>query len=176
MLRNRKELANNRYSERFFDSRPVEQEKLDKILEAGRIVPTACNYQPQKFYVIRSSEAMAKLKTVTPFHYNAPLVLLVCYDAREVWTNPGDRYYRNYNSGEQDASIAATTMMYEAEELGIHTIWARGFDSKSVVDTFGLPEHMILVMMLGLGYPNEKAKPNGWHFKRKPIEDFVTEL
>ena len=40
------ELAKNRYSERFFDSRPVEQDKLDKILEAGRIVPTACNYQP----------------------------------------------------------------------------------------------------------------------------------
>ncbi len=170
------ELARNRYSERFFDSRPVEQEKLDLILEAGRIVPTACNYQPQKFYVIRSAEAMAKLKKVTPFHYNAPLVILVCYDAREVWTNPGDRYYRNYNSGEQDASIAASTMMYEAEELGVHTIWIRGFDSKSVVDTFGLPEHMIPVMMLGLGYPNEKAAANPWHFKRKPIEDFVTEL
>ncbi len=170
------ELASSRYSERFFDSRPVEQEKLDRILEAGRIVPTACNYQPQKFYVIRSREAMAKLKTVTPFHYNAPLFLLVCYDAREVWTNPSDRYYRNYNSGEQDASIAATTMMYEAEELGVHTIWIRGFDSRAVVETFGLPEHMIPVMMLGLGYPNEKAKPNGWHFRRKPIEDFVTEL
>ena len=170
------ELAKERYSERFFDLRPVEQQKLDKILEAGRLVPTACNYQPQKFYVIRSEEAMAKLKTVTPFHYNAPLVLLVCYDAKEVWTNPGDRYYRNYNSGEQDASIAATTMMYEAEELGVHTIWIRGFDSKSVVDTFGLPEHMIPVMMLGLGYPNDKAKPNSWHFKRKRIEDFVTEL
>ena len=170
------ELAKERYSERFFDSKPVEQEKLDKILEAGRLVPTACNYQPQKFYVIRSEEAMAKLKTVTPFHYNAPLVLLICYDLREVWTNPGDRFYQNYNSGEQDASIAATTMMYEAEELGVHTIWVRGFDSRSVVDTFGLPEHMIPVMMLGLGYPNDKAKPNGWHFKRRPIEDFVTEL
>ena len=170
------ELAQNRYSERFFDPRPVEDEKLQKILEAGRLVPTACNYQPQKFYVIRSEEAMAKLKTVTPFHYNAPLVLLVCYDRNTVWKQPRDRMFRNYNSGEQDASIAATTMMYEAEELGVHTIWVRGFDSKSVVDTFGLPEHMIPVMMLGLGYPNDKAKPNGWHFKRKPIEDFVTEL
>ena len=111
------ELAKNRYSERFFDSRPVEQEKLDKILEAGRIVPTACNYQPQKFYLIRSKDGLEKLKTVTHFHYNVPLMILVCYDAREVWTNPGDQYYRNYNSGEQDASIAATTMMYEAEEL-----------------------------------------------------------
>ena len=106
------ELAKNRYSERFFDSRQIEQEKLDKILEAGRIVPTACNYQPQKFYLIRSKEGLEKLKTVTRFHYNVPLMILVCYDAREVWTNPGDRYYRNYNSGEQDASIAATTMMY----------------------------------------------------------------
>ena len=94
---------------------------------------------------------MAKLKKVTPFHYNAPLVVLVCYDLREVWTNPGDRYYRNYNSGEQDASIAATTMMYEAEALGVHSIWVRGFDSKTVADTFGLPDHMIPVMMLGLG-------------------------
>ncbi len=105
------ELAKQRYSERYFDSRPIEQEKLDRILEAGRIVPTACNYQPQKFFLIRSETARAKLKTVTHFHYNVPLMILVCYDAREVWTNPGDRYYRNYNAGEQDASIAATTMM-----------------------------------------------------------------
>lgn len=170
------ELAKTRYSERFFDSRPVEDDKLNRILEAGRLVPTACNYQPQKFYLIRSEEAMARLKTVTPFHYNAPLVILVCYDSSVVWQNPSDRYYRNYNSGEQDASIAATTMMYEAEELGIHTIWIRGFDSKTVVDTFGLPEHMIPVMMLGLGYPNEKAKPNAWHFLRRPLETFVEEL
>lgn len=170
------ELAKQRYSERFFDSRPVEQEKLDRILEAGRIVPTACNYQPQHFYVIRSQEVLAKAKTVTPFHYNAPLMLLVCYDANTVWHNPGDRYYCNYNSGEQDASIAATTMMYEAEELGVHSVWLRGFDSKTVVDTFGLPENMIPVMMFAMGYPNERAKANAWHYKRKPIEEYVTEL
>ena len=102
------ELAKNRYSERYFDQRPIEQEKLDKILEAGRVVPTACNYQPQHFYLT-------------------------------VWRNPSDRYYQDYNSGEQDASIVAATMMYEAEELGIHTIWIRGFDSKTVADVYGLP-------------------------------------
>ena len=129
------ELAKKRYSERFFDSRPVEQDKLDKILEAGRIVPTACNYQPQRFYLIRSEDGLEKLKTVTHFHYNVPLMILVCYDSRLVWRNPDDRYYRDYNSGEQDASIAATTMTYEAEELGVHSIWIRGFDSRTVVDT-----------------------------------------
>ena len=103
-------------------------------------------------------------------------MILVCYDLRTVWRNPSDRYYRDYNSGEQDASIAATTMMYEAEKLGIHTIWIRGFDSKTVADVYGLPEYMIPVMMLGLGYPNEKAKANPWHYKRNPIEDFGTEL
>lgn len=170
------ELAEKRYSERYFDNRPVEQEKLDQILEAGRIVPTACNYQPQHFFIIRSEEAMEKLKKVTPFHYNVPLMILVCYDAELVWRNPADRYYENYNSGEQDASIAATTMMYEAEELGIHTIWIRGFDSAEVVQTFGLDRKMIPVMMLGLGYPNEKARANAWHYKRRPIDTFVTEL
>ena len=170
------ELAKNRYSERYFDPRPVEQEKLNRILEAGRVVPTACNYQPQRFYVLRSEQALHTLKQVTHFHYNAPLMILVCYDAATVWRNPGDRYYHNYNSGEQDASIAATTMMYEAEELGVHTIWIRGFDSQTVVEAFHLRENMIPVMMLGLGYPSDRTKPNAWHFKRMPIEDMVTEL
>ena len=170
------ELAKNRYSERFFDSRPVEQEKIDQILEAGRIVPTACNYQPQRFYVIRSEEALAKAKTVTPFHYNAPLLLLVCYDARAAWRNPGDRYYHNYNSGEQDASIAATTMMYEAEELGIHNVWLRGFDSQKVHDAFDLPEGTVPSLMLALGYPSKGSRPHKLHGEREPMEEFVVEL
>lgn len=170
------ELARDRYSERNFDSRPIEQEKIDKILEAGRIVPTACNYQPQRFFVLKSEKALATAKTVTPFTYKAPLMILVCYDLNTVWTNPGDSYYQNYNSGEQDASIAATTMMYEAEELGVHSIWIRGFDSKAVVDAFHLPENMIPVMFLGLGYPNEKSKAHKWHYINKPIEEISFEL
>ncbi len=170
------ELAKKRYSERYFDRRPVEQEKLDKILEAGRIVPTACNYQPQRFYVLRSPEALAKVRMVTPFHYNAPLMLLVCYDLDTVWKAPHDRMFSNYNSGEQDASIAATTMMYEAEELGIHNVWVRGFDAKTVAEVFNLPENIIPVMMFAMGYPSSQARPNAWHFKRMPLENFVKEL
>jgi nitroreductase len=71
------DLAKSRYSERSFDQRTVEQEKLDKILEAGQVVPTACNYQPQKFYLIRSEEGLKKLRQVTPFHYNVPLMIPV---------------------------------------------------------------------------------------------------
>ena len=170
------ELAKNRYSERSFDPRPIEREKLDRILEAGRVVPTACNYQPQRFYVLRSEKALATLRQVTHFHYNAPLMILVCYDLDTVWKAPHDRMFRNYNSGEQDASIAATTMMYEAEELGVHTIWIRGFDSQTVAEVFDLPENIIPVMMLGLGYPTERSKAHAWHYQRMPIEEMATEL
>jgi nitroreductase len=170
------EMAKNRYSERYFDSRPIEQEKLDRILEVGRQAPTACNYQPQRFYLIRSEEAKAKLRTVTHFHFNAPLVILVCYDIDTVWKNPRDRYYDVYNSGEQDASIAATMMMFEAEEQGIHSVWVRGFDSRSVVETFGLPKNMVPVMMMPMGYPRMDSKPSDWHYIRKPVSEFVEEL
>ena len=100
------------------------------------------------------------------------VMILVCYDMDTVWKNPSDRYYRSYNSGEQDASIAATTMMYEAEELGVHSIWIRGFDSKSVVDAFNLPENIIPVMF----YPNEKSKAHAWHYRNKPMEEMAVEL
>ena len=97
-------------------------------------------------------------------------------DFLELAKNRYSERFFDSRPAEQDASIAATTMMYEAEELGIHTIWIRGFASQTVADTFGLPENMVPVMMLGLGYPNERAKANAWHYKRNPIEDFVTEL
>ncbi len=54
------DLAKQRYSERYFDSKPIEKEKLNRILEAGRIAPSGCNYQPQRIYVIQSDDAMKK--------------------------------------------------------------------------------------------------------------------
>ncbi|MBQ1266542.1 MAG: nitronate monooxygenase [Proteobacteria bacterium] len=169
-------LAKSRYSERFYAPTPIEQEKLDKIIEAGRIAPTARNCQPQHFYIIRSQEGLAKLKTVTKYHYNAPAMILVCYDMQKVWKFDMDRNHPNYNSGEQDGSIAATSMMFEAESLGVHSVWVRDFDSKTAAETFGLPDNMMPVMLLGLGYPNDRAKPAAWHFQKNPVEDFVTEL
>ena len=59
------ELAKKRYSERYFDARPVEEEKIDRILEAGQTAPTACNYQPQRIYVIKSEEALKKLRSIS---------------------------------------------------------------------------------------------------------------
>ena len=72
------ELLKKRYSVRKFDGRKVEKEKLDLILEAGRVAPTAVNFQPQRVLVIESEEALEKLKNCTPYHFSAPLALLIC--------------------------------------------------------------------------------------------------
>ena len=170
------DLARNRYSERYFDSHPVEREKIDLILEAGRTAPTAVNNQPQRIYVFQSKEALDKVKKIRFSDFGAPLIMLVCYDATEAARNPYDSWYENYNTGEQDATIVATTMMYEAEELGIHSVWMRGFTSQDVADTIGLPDNIIPVMMFAMGYPSEKSKPHPFHFQRKPIEKTVTIL
>lgn len=97
------ELAKERYSVRKFSDKKVEREKLDAILEAGRCAPTAVNYQPQRVLVLESPEALEKLKGCTPYHFHAPLALLVCTTARRAgsarsttatwarWTRPSSR-------------------------------------------------------------------------------------
>lgn len=172
------ELTKQRYSERYFDStRVVEQDKLDRILEAGRVAPTAANKQPQRLYVLKSKEALRKAAAASfsPL-YGAPVVILVCYDLDSVWKNSSETLLPDYNSGEQDCAIVATQMMYAAEEQGVHTIWIRGFDARNVKEAFNFPDNMIPAMMLPLGYPSDKSEPSPMHFKRHPMEKMLTEL
>ena len=75
-----KVLATERYSVRKFDSRPVEQEKLDIVLEVARLAPTAHNYQPQRVLVINTKDSLKKLKDCTKGHFNEPLAIIVWYD------------------------------------------------------------------------------------------------
>ncbi len=172
------EMTKQRYSERYFDpSKPVEQAKLDRILEAGRQAPTAANMQPQRFYILRSPEVLKKTEEACFSRlYGAPVAVLVCYDLDSTWHNNRETLLPNYNSGEQDCAIAATQMMYAAEEQGVHTIWIRGFDARAIQQALDLPATMIPAMILPLGYPNENSTPAPIHFKRKPMDEFVTEL
>ena len=172
------ELTKQRYSERFFDStRMVEQEKLDRILEAGRQAPIAANKQPQRLYLLKSKEAQQKAQSASfSSLYHAPVVVLVCYDLDSTWHNQRETLLPDYNSGEQDCAIVATQMMYAAEEQGIHTIWIRGFDAGVLQKALDLPANMIPAMMLPLGYPSANSAPSPMHFNRKPMEEIVTEL
>lgn len=134
------QFARKRYSIRSYSNRKVEDEKINKILQAAMFAPTAVNYQPQKIYILNSSEALQKIRAITKSTYQAPLVFLICSDCNRSWHSP---FIDAYNSGEMDASIVCTHMMLEAEDLGLGSVWVLLFDPKEVKRVFQLPENII---------------------------------
>lgn len=168
------ELAAERYSVRKYLDEPVEAEKVDLILEAARLAPTAVNYQPFKVYVLRSDEARAKAASVCRCTFGAPVVFLVCSDERQTWksqTEPG------YSTGEMDASIVCTHMMLAAWELGLGSCWVRLFAVADVQRAFGLPDYMVPRCMLPVGYAHPDGGPyRPWHDVYKPTEELAEVL
>lgn len=167
------ELAADRYSVRSYSDRPIESEKMERILKAGQLAPTAVNFQPQKIYVLKSPEAIGKIRSLTRFAYDAPVVLLVCADKTKVWRSPSEH---GYDTGEMDASIVCTHMMLEAWALGIGSVWVRGFDSRQVAKVFDLPEQVQPICLLPIGYPSDESVPyEEWHSTFRPLSETVEE-
>lgn len=162
-------LARERYSVRRFSDKPVEGEKLARILEAGRVSPTACNYQPQRVYVLQSPEAIEKLQKCKTSHFGETLALLVCCDTGECWR----REYDGKPSGDIDAAIVAAHMMLEAWELGIGSTWVMHFIPEAVRNEFSLPENEEPAALLVMGYPAEDARPSRLHAQKKAPEETV---
>ena len=154
-----KTLAKNRWSCRSFSDRKVEKEKLETILEAGVLAPTAKNMQPQRILVADSEEAIEKLKKCTPCHYNCKTALIVCYDKSDMFIRPFD----SKPSGDIDASIVTTHMMLQAYELGVCSTWVMFFKPDEVRAEFNLPKEYEPSAILVLGYPAEDAKPSDNH-------------
>ena len=86
-----REVIKNRYSCKKFSGDKVAPEKIEAILEAGRVAPTAKNLQEQHVYVVQSEEMLAKIDALTPCRYNAPTVLVVAFDKNNVFTYPGEK-------------------------------------------------------------------------------------
>lgn len=163
------ELAQNRYSCRSFLEKTVEQEKLDLILEAGRVAPTARNIQPQKILVLTDKSELSKLAECTKYGWNAPVILVVCYDKDIVY----HRQYDDMDFGYIDTSIVTTQMMLEIQNLGLGTTWIGAFDPIKVRSAYNIPENYEIVALLPVGYPGEDAHPSKLHEDRKPIEETV---
>ena len=161
-----------RYSCKKYDGRPVEPEKLEAILEAGRLAPTAKNLQEQKIYVVQSPEGLAKIDKLTPCRYGAGTVLIVAFDSKNVFVYPGEK--RDY--GIEDAAIVATHMMLAAADAGVDSCWLNFFDPDAAAKEFGLPENEEVLMLMDLGYGAEGAGPLANHGSRKPLSETVTYL
>ena len=167
------DLTVKRFSTRSFSDRKVSDEDINKILECGRISPTAKNLQPEMIYVIKSEEGMSKLRNVCKMTYNAPVCLMVCADTNISWKNELDSGYDSY---EMDASIVATHMILEATDLGINSVWVRMFNSREVSKEFDLPNNIVPVCLLMIGYIKEGFGPSKLHDNRKDINEIVRYL
>lgn len=168
------ELASQRYSVRSYSERPVEQEKIDLILKAAQLAPTAVNYQPQMIYVLKSEVAMNKINRLCRCIYGAPMVFLICSDERKTWKSQTER---GYSTGEMDCSIVCTHMMLEAWEQGLGSVWVRLFDVKAVTKAFDLPPYIKPICLLPVGYASEDSVPYApWHDVYRDISEFTEEL
>ena len=165
-----KEVIKNRYSCKKYSDRQVEADKLDKILNAGRLAPTAKNLQEQHVYVVQSPDALAKIDMVTPCRYGAPTVLVVAFDSKNVFTYPGGKR----DSGVEDATIVATHMILAAADEGVDSCWINFLDPEKLAETLGLPEDEEVLMVMDLGYAAEGTGPLPNHSNRKPLDETVT--
>ncbi|MCR5257138.1 MAG: nitroreductase family protein [Desulfovibrio sp.] len=157
-----RDLIKARYSVRKFDPRPVEPTLVEQVLEAGRLAPTAVNYQPQRVLVLDTAEDMAKLAGCTKYTFHAPMALVVCYDKTVSW----HRSYDGHDMGEVDASIVATHLMLAIHDVGLGATWVGYFDPEALRQSFRLPESIVPVAIFPMGYPAADARPAGHHDKR----------
>ena len=164
------DVIKERYSCKKFSERQVEEEKLQKILQAGRLAPTAKNLQEQRIYVIRSAEGLAKVDKLTPCRYGASTVLAVAFDKNNVFVYPGGKR----DSGIEDATIVATHLMLAAEAEGVDSCWINFFDPEEAAKELGLPENEEMLMFLDLGYPADGAGPLAPHGQRKDLKETVS--
>lgn len=165
-----KELIKKRYSCKKYDGNQINSEQLQAILEAGRLAPTAKNLQEQHIYVMQSEEALGIIDEVTPCRYGAPTVLVVVFDAEDVYVYPGEQR----DSGIEDASIVATHMLLAAKDAGVDSCWINRFNPAELKEKLGLPENEEILMLMDLGYAAEGAGPLANHDKRKSLDETVT--
>ena len=161
-------VLNARYSCRSYSDKKVEEEKLESILKAGNLAPTAKNTQCQKIYVLNDKEKILQIESVRGM-FNASTVLVVCGDKERECK----RFYTNQSLMETDLAIVTTYMMLEATNLGLQSCWVCYFNEEQVSNLLNLPKNIVPYNLLLLGYPDENGIPSPRHFERRDLTDTV---
>ena len=168
-----KEIIKGRHAVRKFKDKQVEQDKLQRILEAGNAAPTAKNLQPHRIYVLQSEEALEKLDTLTHCRYGAKTVLLFTFNKDEDWKNPLEE---GVHSGIEDVSIVATHIMLAAYEEGLGSCWCNYFANKKLEETFNIPSNEQSVLILPIGYEADDSVVAPTHNTKKNLDEIVRYL
>ena len=162
------ELARQRYSVRAYKSSPVEEEKLEKVLEAARLAPTACNLQPFQLIVIHTKGREAELRRIykSSWFVQAPIIICACAIPSQSWARQDGKSYCHV-----DVTIAMDHLILAAADLGLGTCWIGAFNPEEARLILGLPEDVEPVAFTPLGYPNDQ--PGHRHKSRKSLNDLV---
>lgn len=157
----------DRMAIRKFSNKKISDEIINKILEAGRVAPTAKNLQPIKIYVVSSADGLAKIDNVSRCRYNAPVSLIVCGNVEEAFSRGEHSTYVI------DSCIVATHMLLEATNIGVDNIWVDLFDENIIREEFDIPDQLIPIALIMLGYKSDDCPYNINHDKRKNLDAIV---
>jgi len=163
------ESIKKRRSIRKYQTRPVENEKINVVLEAARLAPSANNQQPWHFIVVTEPEVRESLRLSynEEWFVQAPVIVVVCADPDKAWRRGkigAEEYWK------VDAAIAMQNLVLVSTELGLGTCWIADFDEKAAKKTLNIPKHIRVVAMTPLGYPAEEKGPVT---DRKPLNEMV---
>ena len=163
------QLASERYSCRKFADKKVEPEKIDKIIKAALLAPTGMNKQPFKIFEINKSADIEKLKLSTPFTYGAEEFLIVCADEKSAYV----RNFDDKNFAQIDATIVATHMMLEIQNLGLGTTWVGHFSEKTLKEQFSKLNGYTPVAIFPIGYSDSSAQISPMHYSSKTKDEVL---
>jgi nitroreductase len=161
------ELIAARYSVRAYRPDPVEDKKLQAVLEAARLAPTAANRQPFQLVVLHTAGREEEIGKIyhRPWFVQAPLVIAVCAISSQAWVRESDRF----NARLIDAAIVADHLILAAANLELGTCWVAAFNVDAARRVLQLPEEAEPVVFTPLGYPADSPGPK----VRKPLSELV---
>jgi nitroreductase len=160
------ELISKRYSVRAYKPDPVEEEKLQRVLEAARLAPTAANRQPFRLIVIHTAGREAELQRIyrRKWFTQAPLVICACAIPAQGWVRMDDKPYTDV-----DVAIVMDHLILAATDLGLGTCWIGAFDPAAAREVLGLPDGVEPILFTPLGYPAQQPGSKD----RKPLSQLV---
>ena len=163
------ELAKKRYSVRNYNDKEISEEKINYILEAAHVAPTAANLQPVRLIVVNKKEELEKIGKAANI-YNAPLAIIVCSDTSRAWQRPFD----GMKTTDIDATIITDHMMLAATEQDLGSVWICYFKPDVVKEEFNLPENLEPINILAIGYTDEEPQNVNRHsVNRIPLSELV---
>ena len=164
-----RDLAEARWTCRSYTDQPVEQNRLDVILECALLAPTAKNQQPWRIWVVQGEEQMEKMRQVTPCTYGAPLVLILARSTDEAFTREDGR-----NFGEIDAAIVGTHILFGAQDMGLGSTWIGAYDAAKLHELFPQVDGYEDVALFAIGHASPDAAPAPLHLERRPLDELVS--